>query len=564
MLKIPLTNNISYGKRLSCLVCLFFYGFFCQQIYAGTISNYTFNAKNYSGSRDRNYQVYRPSGLTAAAPLVMVLHGCVQDGSDSMDNWGFQAAADSNGFILVTPSITSYDGQRSENCWGFWFDQHTHAEQGEPEDLHQLALEVESNYNIDPQQRFIAGFSAGGAMAEIAAITHNDYWSAAAVASGLAYSETSSSVSLAGCWGSPQFKSINSSANSATQELNNDYAIPIMVLQNDNDCVVQQPAGRNIRDLHLRLFGGTKVQEVNCEFYLEHNYDCLHTYYADSETNQTTVETVFFDGPLQTPSSGDSDYGHYWVAGSAGNIDTYTVKKGPDYPALIVDFFNRHSRDGNGAPIGTPGITLLGENPLQINIGDSFSDPGASATDLEDGQLTVSADCLVDTNTVGEYYCTYTAEDGDGNTAVRSRTILVVDPSAPAETCAVVSASPSAHIAEARAVKGGLFDLEALTKSDRVAIGKSYDSWSQITLYEGTPGEWYSARLAACSGGTGDFECHDWEDSNWNHIQAGRAASDLGYAITVGSGDNLGLANIYTFSWVKETEEGFFASGQCP
>ncbi len=324
MLKIPLTNNISYGKRLSCLVCLFFYGFFCQQIYAGTISNYTFNAKNYSGSRDRNYQVYRPSGLTAAAPLVMVLHGCVQDGTDSMDNWGFQAAADSNGFILVTPSITSYDGHRSENCWGFWFDQHTHAEQGEPEDLHQLALEVESNYNIDPQQRFIAGFSAGGAMAEIAAITHNDYWSAAAVASGL----------------------------------------------------------------------------------------------ADSETNQTTVETVFFDGPLQTPSSGDNDYGHYWVAGSAGNIDTYTVKKGPDYPALIVDFFNRHSRDGNGAPIGTPGITLLGENPLQINIGDSFSDPGASAT-------------------------------------------------------------------------------------------------------------------------------------------------DLGYAITVGSGDNLGLANIYTFSWVKETEEGFFASGQC-
>ena len=44
---------------------------------------------------------------------------------------GFATLAERDGFIVVYPFITSYDGMRSPNCWGFWFPQHIHEGAGE-------------------------------------------------------------------------------------------------------------------------------------------------------------------------------------------------------------------------------------------------------------------------------------------------------------------------------------------------------------------------------------------------------------------------------------------------
>src|SRR6185295_15412422 len=110
---------------------------------AGTTTSFTMTAKSYTGSRDRQVKVYVPDNLTTPAPMVMALHGCQQTHDDVLRDWGMTAAADRYGFILVTPFITSYDGLRNTNCWGFWLDGHRHQGRGEPEDLHQIALEVE-------------------------------------------------------------------------------------------------------------------------------------------------------------------------------------------------------------------------------------------------------------------------------------------------------------------------------------------------------------------------------------------------------------------------------------
>ncbi|KAB7623692.1 PHB depolymerase family esterase [Alkalilimnicola sp. S0819] len=540
---------------------------------AATTDTYTFSAKSYSGSRDRQYKVYVPDNLSGPAPMVMTLHGCVQDHHD-VDDWGMREAADRYGFILVTPFITSYDGMRSENCWGFWFDQHTHEGQGEPEDLHQIGLEVESNYSIDPNRRYITGLSSGGAMTMVAAVTHNEYWAAAAPAAGLAYGETSSSVSLAGCYGSPTMESINTTVNDMERELNDSYAIPLMVLANNRDCVVQQPAGRNMRDAHLQVFGGSKADEVACEYYYQSNYGCRHAYYTVDgyPGSRSVVETIFFDGPLETPDTSDSDYGHYWVAGADGSEAAYNRRSGPSYPDLVWDFFSRHARDGSGgAPAnGKPQITLSGDNPMELALYSSFSDPGASATDPEDGALSVNAACDVDTSTVGEYYCTYTAEDSSGNVASKTRTVIVSDPNAPAESCASVTASPKAHLDASRASKGGNYDLYAITTGDAKSIGYYFDTWSEVTLHEGAAGEWFTAKPAACGGGSGGggsggggggFVCQDWYTTNNNHDWNGRAYYSGGY-YTQGGDDSLGgLAGSYTY--VKETAQGFFEAGQC-
>ena len=83
-----------------------------------------------------------------------------------------------------------------------------------------------------------------------------------------------------------------------------------------------------------------------------------------------------------------------------------------------------------------PSITLLGSTPVSVEAGSSYSDAGATATDSYDGDLTssIATNNNVDSNTVGSYTVTYTVTDSSGNTATASRTVNVVDTTAPVIT----------------------------------------------------------------------------------------------------------------------------------
>jgi len=82
-----------------------------------------------------------------------------------------------------------------------------------------------------------------------------------------------------------------------------------------------------------------------------------------------------------------------------------------------------------------PVITLTGNNPVTIELGDTYTDEGATATD-ESGDITVTTSGTVDTSIVGSYTLTYTATDASGNDATAVvRTVNVVDTTAPEVIC---------------------------------------------------------------------------------------------------------------------------------
>jgi len=89
-----------------------------------------------------------------------------------------------------------------------------------------------------------------------------------------------------------------------------------------------------------------------------------------------------------------------------------------------------------------PVITLLGADPMELNVGDTFNDPGATATDDTDGDLTssIQTSSNIDTSVAGSYTVTYTVSDTAGNTASATRSVVVignpviVDTTAPAIT----------------------------------------------------------------------------------------------------------------------------------
>jgi len=79
------------------------------------------------------------------------------------------------------------------------------------------------------------------------------------------------------------------------------------------------------------------------------------------------------------------------------------------------------------ADTSLPAITLAGDQVVSINVGDAWSDAGATAVDTVDGEVAVTRAGVVDNGTAGVYTLTYTATDAAGNTASEIRTVTVED-----------------------------------------------------------------------------------------------------------------------------------------
>jgi hypothetical protein len=79
-------------------------------------------------------------------------------------------------------------------------------------------------------------------------------------------------------------------------------------------------------------------------------------------------------------------------------------------------------------------ITLNGANPMTVQCATGFTDPGATAVDSCAGVRPVTAAGSVNTSVPGSYTITYSANDGNGHTATRTRTVNVVDTIAPTLT----------------------------------------------------------------------------------------------------------------------------------
>ena len=80
-----------------------------------------------------------------------------------------------------------------------------------------------------------------------------------------------------------------------------------------------------------------------------------------------------------------------------------------------------------------PTINLIGANPLQLILGSDFTDPGATATDTEDGDLTseIIVDGTVATTTLGTYTLTYSVYDSEGLGATTTREVIVYEENNP-------------------------------------------------------------------------------------------------------------------------------------
>ncbi|MEO8672158.1 MAG: PHB depolymerase family esterase [Tahibacter sp.] len=276
---------------------------------------------NKAGSRA--YKLWIPShapGPAARKPLIVMLHGCTQDADDFATGTRMNQHAERIGAYVLYPIQTGT--ANAQRCWRWFQATDQKRDSGEPSIIAEMTRKVMHEYPIDPRRVYVAGLSAGGAMAAILGETYPDVFAAIGVHSGLAYGAAHDVPSaFAAMAGRP---SGNAGASLPPALLGQTPAAAIVfhgdrdstVVAANADALVEQLAAR-----HSAVRRGSAAQAENGQ-----NYTCSRLYKANGAV---AVEQWTLHGR-----------GHAWSGGDPRG--SYTDSAGPDASARMLEFFLQH------------------------------------------------------------------------------------------------------------------------------------------------------------------------------------------------------------------------------
>lgn len=263
----------------------------------------------------RSYKLYVPA--SAPRGLVVMLHGCKQDPDDFATGTGMNATAEANGLMVAYPSQTA--ANNASSCWN-WFrpsDQKRGA--GEPAIIAGITEEIIREFELDRSQIFVAGLSAGGAMAAVMAEAYPDLYAAVGIHSGLACGSANDVVSA--------FSAMRGDASlaSRTRTLKgSDPACQVrtIVFHGDADRTVHPSnAERIVAAATLSVPGGVASKPGRCTDGLT-----FETTVLTDEKGRPALEYWLVNGA-----------GHAWSGGHADG--SYTDPRGPNATTEMVRFF---------------------------------------------------------------------------------------------------------------------------------------------------------------------------------------------------------------------------------
>jgi poly(hydroxyalkanoate) depolymerase family esterase len=264
----------------------------------------------------RRYWVYVPARHDHArpAPLVVMLHGCTQDPEDFARGTQFSAHAERAGVIVVYPEQTgAYNPQK---CWNWYDPAHQGPGAGEPAIIAGITREVMGRFAVDPARVYVAGVSAGGAMAVNTAAAYPELYAAAGAHSAIPYRAAADVASAVSAMRSGPANPEALPAPFATGVT----PVPLIVFHGTADVVVNAENGRRLADQWRRAVGAKD--------FTRHQVDAGGMR-ATRDVSGPFVELWMVDG-----------LGHAWSGGSPAG--TFTSAAGPDASREMLRFFLQH------------------------------------------------------------------------------------------------------------------------------------------------------------------------------------------------------------------------------
>ena len=258
----------------------------------------------------RSYRLFVPPGAgTRPMPLVVMLHGCTQTAEDFAAGTAMNDMARQQGFFVLYPEQSAQ--ANPQRCWNWFKHSHQKRGRGEPALLASMIQAVVAERGIDPKRVYVAGLSAGGAMAAILGETYPELFAAVGVHSGLA---AGSADDLPGALaamkgGSRKARGISSSR------------MPTIVFHGDADGTVHPD---NAQAVIAACAGADLVAEENTVADKGRRRATRRVY--RSAQGRVVAEQWVVHGAA-----------HAWSGGRAGG--SYTDARGPDATAEMLRFF---------------------------------------------------------------------------------------------------------------------------------------------------------------------------------------------------------------------------------
>jgi len=258
----------------------------------------------------RKYKLYVPSAYAGQPlPLVVMLHGCTQNPDDFATGTQMNVLAEEMHCLVVYPAQSQQ--ANSSRCWNWFNALDQQRDQGEPSIIAGITRTVMADYAVDASQVYVAGLSAGGAMATIMGTLYPDLYAAVGVHSGLPFASAhdlpSALAAMQGNFGR------RPGAGSP---------VPIIVFHGDKDTTVHPANGDELIAQGARHASAAPLVEPGR---VPDGYAFTRTVHP-REDGTPQAEQWLIHGA-----------GHAWSGGSAHG--SYTDGKGPDASREMMRFF---------------------------------------------------------------------------------------------------------------------------------------------------------------------------------------------------------------------------------
>jgi poly(hydroxyalkanoate) depolymerase family esterase len=282
-----------------------------------------------AGQRELAYRLYLPAGIvsTQRLPLLVMLHGCRQTAVEFAEATRMNTeAGDRYCAVLYPEQSRKFNSLR---CWN-WFEPKSLVGDGEAALIVQTMLHVMENYPIDAARVYVAGLSAGGAMAAVLCATRGrNLFAACAIHSGVMFHAATTSLQAV----QVMRRGSNASLDQITQQIASHLPpgsrlVPTLIIHGTDDQTVNPVNAEQMieqtRLLAQRLHPESDPPTMRDEQWIE------------SGGRRYRQQDMTFGSMLLLRGILIDGLGHAWSGGDARYM--FSDPAGPDASRLILEF----------------------------------------------------------------------------------------------------------------------------------------------------------------------------------------------------------------------------------